>query len=81
MRREERVTVHGPVKEQQPDGMSHRGWGLKDGVLRMIEGEAQGEWTPACFNGEQWDECSALTHSPAQHRPTSNWLYCTFTRP
>ena len=25
MRREERVTVHGPVKEQQPDGMSHRG--------------------------------------------------------
>ena len=33
MRREERVTVQGPVKEQQPDGMSHRGaapmfWGL-----------------------------------------------------
>ena len=30
MRREERVTVQGPVKEQQPDGMSHRGgmrWG------------------------------------------------------
>ena len=26
MRREERVTVQGPVKEQQPDGMSHRGW-------------------------------------------------------
>ena len=25
MRREERVTVHGPVKKQQPDGMSHRG--------------------------------------------------------
>ena len=25
MRREERVTVQGPVKEQQPDGMSHRG--------------------------------------------------------
>ena len=24
MRREERVTVQGPVKEQQPDGMSHR---------------------------------------------------------
>ena len=23
--REERVTVQGPVKEQQPDGMSHRG--------------------------------------------------------
>ena len=28
MRREERVTVQGPVKEQQPDGMSHRGGGL-----------------------------------------------------
>ena len=27
MRREERVTVQGPVKEQQPDGMSHRGHG------------------------------------------------------
>ena len=27
MRREERVTVQGPVKEQQPDGMSHRGDG------------------------------------------------------
>ena len=25
MRREERVTVQGPVKEQQPDRMSHRG--------------------------------------------------------
>ena len=34
MRREERVTVQGPVKEQQPDGMSHRGaliwkWGCR----------------------------------------------------
>ena len=27
MRREERVTVQGPVKEQRPDGMSHRGRG------------------------------------------------------
>ena len=25
MRREERMTVQGPVKKQQPDGMSHRG--------------------------------------------------------
>ena len=29
MRREERVTVQGPVKEQQPDGMSHRGQALR----------------------------------------------------
>ena len=28
MRREERVTVQDPVKQQQPDGMSHRGGGL-----------------------------------------------------
>ena len=27
MRREEWVTVQGPVKKQQPDGMSHRGLG------------------------------------------------------
>ena len=27
MRREERVTVQGPVTKQQPDGMSHRGLG------------------------------------------------------
>ena len=27
MRRDERGTVQGPVKEQQPDGMSHRGGG------------------------------------------------------
>ena len=27
MQREERVTVKGPVKEQQPDGMSHGGGG------------------------------------------------------
>ena len=30
MRREERVTVQGPVKEQQPDGMSHRGGGVRE---------------------------------------------------
>ena len=33
MRREEWVTVQGPVKEQQPDGMSHRGPGN-----RFLEG-------------------------------------------
>ena len=25
LRREERVTIQGPIKEQRPDGMSHRG--------------------------------------------------------
>ena len=33
MRREERVTVQGPVKEQQPDGMSHRGGGGGEEVV------------------------------------------------
>ena len=28
MRREERATAQGPVKKQQRDGMSHRGWGF-----------------------------------------------------
>ena len=33
MRREERVTVQGPVKEQQPDGMSHGGGGGGPGPI------------------------------------------------
>ena len=36
MRREERVTVQGPVTKQQPDGMSHRGGGgsvFKNGAV------------------------------------------------
>ena len=39
MRREERVTVQGPVKEQQPDGMSHRGHSstrIEDAVLFLV---------------------------------------------
>ena len=46
MRREERVTVQGPVKEQQPDGMSHRGgswggggrWGAGGGYWQLGRG-------------------------------------------
>ena len=34
MRREERVTVQGPVKKQQPDGMSHRVGGGQGGMPR-----------------------------------------------
>ena len=34
MRRAERVTVQGPVKEQQPDGMSHRGGG--GGLVKAV---------------------------------------------
>ena len=41
MRREERVTVQGPVKEQQPDEMSHRGAHLDIAGARE-DGEAEG---------------------------------------
>ena len=37
MRREDWVTVQGPVKEQQPQGMSHRGVLAKE--LQMIRGQ------------------------------------------
>ena len=37
MRREERVTVQGPVKEQQPDRMSHGGGGWGAGLLLITQ--------------------------------------------
>ena len=45
MRREERGTVQGPVKKQQPDGMSHRGGG---GGLATL-----------CHNAEQHSCCGS----------------------
>ena len=47
MRREERVTVQGPVKEQQPDGMSHGGGG---GGLRVAQNGAP-EGRAMCCRG------------------------------
>ena len=48
MRREERVTVQGPVKEQ-PEGMSHRG--DADGHRRLrrerVQGKGKGQWREA----------------------------------
>ena len=46
MRREERLTVQGPVKEQQPDGMSHRGasggvGGLTNEPTTNVDGHRQ----------------------------------------
>ena len=38
MRREERVTVQGPVKKQSPDGMSHRGADRGNAVARARGG-------------------------------------------
>ena len=40
MRREERVTVQGPVNEQQPDGMSHRGADRPHAPKRSARGRA-----------------------------------------
>ena len=42
MRRDERVTVQGPVKEQQPDGMSHRGGGGDLGRVDDRRAEVRG---------------------------------------
>ena len=43
MGREERVTVQGPVKEQQLDGMSHRGFGWgKIGHPQILEDRGSG---------------------------------------
>ena len=48
MRREERVTVQGPLKEQQPDGMSHRGSGiglaLRTGLGQSCDGVQNRVW-------------------------------------
>ena len=51
MRREEWVTVQGPVKEQQPDGMSHRGGGggNQEPFSFDREGEKWSAW--ACAEG------------------------------
>ena len=61
MRRKERVTIQGPVKEQQPDVMSHRGyWLLAGAVLPCGLGSFLGEhtggqaarpavWSPWCL--------------------------------
>ena len=45
MRRDERVTVQGPVKEQQPDGMSHRGGALEN-ELESPHPQAQPNFLP-----------------------------------
>ena len=67
MRREERVTVQGPVKEQQPDGMSHRGshhrfsepaWVLV-GQRRLI------------FNRQQWQATTVFRRCARGHVPST----------
>ena len=50
VRREGRVTVQGPVKKQQPDGMSHRGantWWLSEEMASMVALVSGGEMVHA----------------------------------
>ena len=49
-RREQRVTVQGPVKKLQPDGMSHRGWG--GGGHIIIHNSSAGPPSPVV--GRRW---------------------------
>ena len=44
MRREEPVTVQGPVKEQQPDGMSHRGVNRSCETIAMTLSASSAPW-------------------------------------
>ena len=54
MRREERVTVQGPVKGQPPDGMSHRGGGGAQGLgIRLC-----------VFGGAHWPLATAHSDPP-----------------
>ena len=63
MRRGERVTVQGPVKKQQPDGMSHRGYyDHRVSVLRI--------YTAALYCGSV-----PLLFSTTQHRDSVLRLY------
>ena len=54
MRRDERVTVQGPVKEQQPDGMSHGGGGAEvrnlsqfSAAIAFCLSPSRARWCPA----------------------------------
>ena len=59
MRREERVTVQGPVKEQQPDGMSHRGQKVQ-------------VWTCHCAR-PRWTPIRSGDPPPARAHHTTKW--------
>ena len=62
MRREERVTVQGPVKEQQPDGMSH------GGVSQNPGGAVLTSCPPSIIKHRP-----AMVPTRRPHRPKSPW--------
>ena len=64
MQREERVTVQGPVKEQQPDGMSHRGCSSVGArVWKVFPGGHKWRPAPVASAGLPVLTCSAFSHS------------------
>ena len=70
MRREERVTVQGPVKKQPPDGMSHGGGGVLSGagpIRRQTEPQRVRSPQEITATGDEGDGAAALP-TPA-HRP------------
>ena len=68
MRREERVTVQGPVKEQQPDGMSHTGGTPRPGGL--LRCEALSQPNPTKPQPRRAASICQLTHDPMEQGPT-----------
>ena len=73
IRREERGTVQGPVKEQQPDGMSHGGGGADTGIM----------WSGAagCRQNGLGPKASPLPSRRPAARPHAPYLRCLPEQP
>ena len=69
MRREERVSVQGPVKEQQPDGMSHRG----GTAIFEAPSSADGRTKSPQASLSQWHLATAVDGRGAQVDGTCWW--------
>ena len=67
MRREERVTVQGPVKKQQPDGMAHGGV-YSPPPLKSVLGSANPRTDLECASG--CTGSTARATAPSLGRPT-----------
>ena len=83
MRREERVTVQGTVKEQQPDGMSHWGPVMLVGLWRAV-GRRRGLWRVADGRDGLRCPCPCQCHGacpcPMLALPRTPLFFCTSPR-
>ena len=75
MRREERVTVQGPVKEHKPDGMSHRGGGVQGQqqqpkAVRSGSNSPQSQWQPPPTAARGHPACQHEMSYSRSHRRT-----------